>query len=208
VDIGTGSDHSFAIHGDGTVYSWGLNNYGQTGISSKTGESGATVLHPTAIPSLPGNAKVICANGGNFNSIAVTDRGECLVWGRIDNNATGLDKKSLPSKEVIYDDRGNPRILKSATRLSTFEAVYAAFGTEHAIAITKDGQAYSWGFNSFSQTGHPTDDDVEVATMINSKSVRERQLIWAGAGGQYGMLAAEKTLPLTNGVTPSSEGLA
>jgi regulator of chromosome condensation len=200
LDIGSGSDHSFAVHKNGKVYGWGLNNYGQTGIASKAGEREAVVLKPAAIPSLQGIKKMVCIAGGNFNSIAVTDEGGCLVWGRIDNHATGIDVKRLPVESVIHDDRDRPRILQNATRVSTFDAVFATFGTEHAIAITKDGKGYSWGFNSSYQTGHPQDDDIIVATMIDAKSVRDKKLIWAGAGGQYGMLASEHSPRLTNGV--------
>lgn len=204
VDIATGPDHAFAIHKNGTVYSWGLNNYGQTGIPSKAGESEATILKPAAVPSLKGRGKIVRIEGGNFNSIAVTEHGECLVWGRIDNKAIGIDAKDLPEDDVIFDERGKPRILTVATRIPTFEAATAAFGTEHAIAITKDGKAYSWGFNSSYQTGQPTDEDISVATLMDSKSIREKKLIWAGAGGQYGMVASEHAEPAVNGVAESA----
>jgi regulator of chromosome condensation len=204
VDITSGADHSFAIHKNGTVYGWGLNNYGQTGIPTKAGQSEATILKPAAIASLKDRGKIIHVDAGNFNSLAITEQGECLVWGRIDNHAIGSDAKDLPEDDVIFDERGKPRILTVATRVSTWDAATAAFGTEHAIAITKDGKAYSWGFNSSYQTGQPTDDDIKVATLIDSKSVRDKKLIWAGAGGQYGMVAAEHAAPVANGVTGSS----
>ena len=31
--VGTGSYHSFAIHENGDVYSWGLNSFGDTGVA-------------------------------------------------------------------------------------------------------------------------------------------------------------------------------
>lgn len=37
VDIGVGMNHSFVIRQDGKVYSWGVNNSAQTGISSGAG---------------------------------------------------------------------------------------------------------------------------------------------------------------------------
>lgn len=199
VDIATGADHSFAVHKDGTVYGWGLNNYGQTGIPSKAGESEAAILKPAAVSSLKGHS-VTRVDGGNFNSLAVTDKHECLVWGRIDNHAIGIDPQNLPEDNVIFDARGKPRILTNATPIPGLDVAYAALGTEHAIAVTKEGQAYSWGFNSSNQTGQSGDDDIKVATLIDSKSVREKKFIWSGAGGQYGMMAAKHTAPTVNGV--------
>ncbi|PCG98507.1 Regulator of chromosome condensation, RCC1 [Penicillium occitanis (nom. inval.)] len=192
VDISAGADHSFAVHKDGSVYGWGLNNYGQTGIASKAGESEAGVLKPTVIPSLKGQNKITQISAGNFNTLAITDKNECLVWGRIDNHATGIDASTLAEEDVIFDDRGRPRILTNATRIPNLEVAYATYGTEHAIAVTTDGKAYSWGFNSSNQTGQPGDDDVKVATLINSKAVQEKKFVWAGAGGQYGMIATVK----------------
>lgn len=200
VDIASGAYHSFAVHKDGTVYAWGLNNYGQTGIPSHAGESEAAILKPAAVLSLKGHT-VTYVDGGNFNSLAVTDKHECLSWGRIDNHVIGIDEETLPEDRVIVDGRGRPRILTDATPIPGLEVVYAALGTEHAIAVTKEGQAYSWGFNSSNQTGQPGDDDIKVATLIQSKSVQDKKFIWSGAGGQYGMVAAEHTAaPMVNGV--------
>ena len=60
------------------------------------------VLHPTEVPNLANFGKIICIDGGNEHTIAVTDQGECLVWGRIDNSPTGLAVSDLPSTDVIY----------------------------------------------------------------------------------------------------------
>lgn len=191
VDIATGTDHSFAVHKDGSVFAWGLNNYGQTGIPSKAGESEAAILKPVVVPSLKNQAKITHIAAGNFNSLAITENNECLVWGRIDNSATGIDPSALAKDDVIFDDRDRPRILTNATRVPGLEVTYATYGSEHAIAVTKDGKAYSWGFNSSNQTGQPGDDDIKTATVIQSKAIVDKSFIWAGAGGQYGMIASK-----------------
>lgn len=191
VDIATGTDHSFAVHKDGSVFSWGLNNYGQTGISAKAGESEAAILKPAVVSSLKNQAKITHIAAGNFNSLAITENNECLVWGRIDNSCIGIDPSTLAKEDVIFDERDRPRILTSATRVPGLDAVYATFGSEHAIAVSKDGKPYSWGFNSSNQTGQPGDDDVKVATLLQSKAILDKSFIWAGAGGQYSMIAAK-----------------
>jgi regulator of chromosome condensation len=193
VDIATGTDHSFAVHKDGSVFAWGLNNFGQTGIPSKAGESEAGILKPVVVPSLKNHAKITHIAAGNFNSLAITENNECLVWGRIDNSATGIDPSALDKDDIIYDERNRPRILTNATRIPGLDVTYATYGTEHAIAVTKDGKAYSWGFNSSNQTGQPSNDDDEIktATVLQSKAIVDKSFIWAGAGGQYGMIASK-----------------
>jgi regulator of chromosome condensation len=51
-----------------------------------------------------------------------------------------------------------------------------------------EGEAYSWGFSGTYQTGQGTDEDVPVATLMRSKSIRGKVLNGAGAGGQFGVL--------------------
>ncbi|MCJ1282448.1 hypothetical protein MMC26_001771 [Xylographa opegraphella] len=198
VDMGAGAHHSFAIHKNGSVYAWGLNSYGETGIDEHAGESEATILKPTVVESLSGHGKIISISGGNHHTVAVTEEGMCLTWGRIDAFGTGLKIKDLPAEDVILDDNGKARILTVATPIPGLNVAFAAAGSDHSIAITKDGKAYSWGFSADYQTGLGNDDDVECATLIDNTAVRGKHLTWAGAGGQYSVLAGVAA-PMTNG---------
>jgi regulator of chromosome condensation len=65
-----------------------------------------------------------------------------------------------------------------------------AAGSDNSFAIDRDGKVYSWGFSANFQTGLGTDDDVEVATLIENTAVKGKKLIGAGAGGQFGVLWA------------------
>lgn len=187
--IGCGSFHSFAIHQSGKVYSWGLNSYGETGIPQGAGSDEAVVLHPEVVESLNGK-DVIQLCGGSHHSLAVTRGGECLAWGRVDGFQSGLDVAKLPEDAVVKDDRGNSRILSVPTAVPGIRAKFVAAGADHSISIDQDGRAWSWGFSANYQTGQGTDDDIEVATMIDNTAVREKRLNWAGAGGQYSVLTA------------------
>jgi regulator of chromosome condensation len=192
VDIGAGSDHSFAIDKNNNVYSWGLNSFGQTGIADNAGESEAVTAVPTLIKSLTAYGKIIQITGGNHHSIAVTDNGDCLVWGRLDCYATGLKLDSLHSTDVIRDLNNKPRILTVPTPVPGLtQRAFATAGSDHTIAISKDFKAFSWGFNVDRQTGQKTEDDIECATLISHPAINEQKLVWAGAGGQYSVLATK-----------------
>lgn len=188
--ISCGAFHSFAIDKTGTVFAWGLNSFGETGIPEGAGEDGGVVLHPTPIEALRQHGEVVCLDGGAHHSVAVTNAGQCLVWGRIDGYQTGLQIDTIPDTSTIKDNKGNPRILTVPTHVPGFNATWAAAGSDHTIAITKDGKAYSWGFSANYQTGQGAMEDVEVATLIDNTAVREKKLNWAGAGGQYSVLTA------------------
>jgi len=204
VNIGVGSYHSFAIHQNGDVYSWGLNSFGETGIAKDIGEGGESdVHHPTVIDGLRGRGKVTCIEGGAHHTVAVTDQGELLVWGRLDGCQLGLKLSTLPEDHVIRDSHDHPRILTVPTQIPGIDAVYATAGSDHCIAVDKGGKAYAWGFSTTYQTGLGTDDDVEVATQIDNTAVRGKKLVWAGAGGQFSVIAGiagEETTPKVNGI--------
>lgn len=42
-------------------------------------------------------------------------------------------------------------------------------------------------------------DDFEVPTMIDNSAIRDRRIVWAGAGGQFSVVAAAKGDNMPNG---------
>jgi regulator of chromosome condensation len=186
------TNHAFAIDKDEQVWAWGLNNFAQTGISTNVGEHGSTVTGPTKVAAFKGKGVKMLA-GGSHHSLAVTNSGECLVWGRMDGDQMGIDLAQLPitdSTKVVIDERDKPRILLDPTAVPGIVCDYVDAASDTNLAITKDGKAYSWGFNANYQCGQGHTDDVKVATLIDNTAVRDKKLIWAGAGGQYSMFAA------------------
>lgn len=204
VTLGAGAYNSFAVRDNGDVLSWGLNNFGQTGIPKNFDETGASkdadVHHPIVIESLHGRGQVTAIQGGAHHTVAVTDKGELLVWGRLDGNQMGIKVSDLPEDDVVRDLAGRPRLLTVPTQIPNIHAVTAAAGSDHCIAIDKEGKAYSWGFSTTFQTGLGTDEDVEIATVIDNTAVRDKKLVWAGAGGQFSVIAGLANPSLTNGV--------
>ncbi|KAL2005948.1 hypothetical protein VTN00DRAFT_10441 [Thermoascus crustaceus] len=184
VQVGCGAFHSFAIHESGKVYAWGLNSFGETGIREGAGEDEAAILHPTVVEPLSGK-QVTQLCGGAHHSLALTSNGDCLVWGRVDGYQTGLKIDSLPESAVIKDERGRPRILIDPMAVPGIKASVVAAGSDHSLAIDTDGRAWSWGFSATYQTGLGTQDDVEVATIIENTALRGKKLNWAGGGGQF-----------------------
>ena len=198
VDIGTGSNHSFAVHKFGPVYAWGCNNYCQTGIDKKTKDKVfENIVRPTVINSMivKGNGLITSITGGKEHTIAATKHAttgkqQCLSWGRIDTYASGLDLAKLPSGDILTDPRNQPVILQQPTEIPGLEADMVAASSDHTIIINKDGKAYSSGFSGNHQTGQGTDDDIKQVTMIDNTAVREQKLVWAECGAQYSILAA------------------
>jgi regulator of chromosome condensation len=114
--IACGSYHSFALDTKGRVYAWGLNNFAELGVEDGAGDSDAAVLDATLIDSLS-KQKIVDICGGEHHSLACTEDGKLLTWGRIDGNQVGLSKELFNEDNVIYDEHKRPRILKQPTVL-------------------------------------------------------------------------------------------
>ena len=184
--------HSFAIDKSGEVWAWGLNTLGQTAILENAGEDGATIPKPQRVEALRGKS-VNQITGGDKHSVATTYSGSVLAWGRCDGSQIGIDRDDIPEENFFKKKDGttDKRFVAVPTPLPEPENVaLIAANSDHSLAVTQDGKAYSWGFSENYQTGQGQTDDVVEATLIDNTAIRNEKIIWAGAGGQYSMLAS------------------
>lgn len=191
VDIATGDYFSLAVEKDGTVYAWGHNGYGQTGIPLDQNQDDIISV-PTKVENLEGR-NIQQLAGGNHHTIALTKDGDVLVWGRLDNAQGGMKPEDMLEASIIRHAITN-RVLvaKEPLTVPNLKAKFVASGTDTCFAITDDGKAYSWGFSTNYQTGLGTDNEVVEATLVDNSAVKEKKLCFAGVGGQFGVLACEK----------------
>ncbi len=186
VKIGSGDYHSFAIDNKDDLYSWGLNSFGQTGIP-KVGKDEDIVGAPTLVKNLKG-MKLKQVTGGSHHTIACTVDGQVLKWGRVESSEAGFDVSNLPDDEVYKED-GRARYLKKPKAVPGIEAAFVATANDTCLVVSPNGTAYSWGFSEGYQTGLGVGGDVKLATQIDNTAARAENLIWAGVGGQFGILA-------------------
>lgn len=206
--ISAGSDHSFAVDNKNNVWAWGLNNFGQCGISDNAGADDAVVAKPEIVASLS-DYTMTGLKGGNHHSVGVTADGECLAWGRLDGSQTGINIPDIANTDLIKDAKGRARILKNPMQVPGIMAKHVTADSDHSIAITTSGQAYSWGLSTSYQTGLGVENDVKVATLIDNTALRGKQLNWAGAGGQYSIFTGvHGQQQQTNGVSKATETTA
>lgn len=130
--IAAGMFHSFAIGRDGKVYAWGLNNYGQTGIGKGAGDDKAVVEEPTEVTGLQ-DYDIRCIQGGQQHSIACTESGAVLVWGRCQDGQIGVELSTLPKEDVVFNDAEKPVIVKKPTLVPG-----TSYGHLSGIPLTQD----------------------------------------------------------------------
>lgn len=194
VSIKSGHYHSFAIDNKGQVWAWGLNNFAETGISEGAGEDNASIDKPTIVKALS-DFDLVDLSGGGHHSLACTEDGKLLAWGRIDAGQCGIDAEKVPKEHLTFDEKDIPRILAKPTAVPNVSgAVACSAASDTSFAITSEGKAYSFGFSANFQTGQGTDDDVTEATLIDNTAVKGKKLTFCGVGGQFAVLAAPAEL--------------
>ncbi|KAF4468644.1 Regulator of chromosome condensation beta-lactamase-inhibitor II [Fusarium albosuccineum] len=190
--IASGEYHSFAIDRKDNVWAWGLNSFGEAGYAKGAGGDSAVLPYPMKIPGLSGQGVMVIA-GGAHHSAAVAANGKCLVWGRLDGGQLGINftPEQLEDEDLIrYDERNKPRICLCPTMVPNIgEVVYVACGTDHTIFVTIEGTAYATGFGSSGQLGLGSYRDIEVARKIKDEHLKHSIITWAGAGGQFSIVA-------------------
>ncbi|KAH8903606.1 RCC1/BLIP-II [Coniochaeta sp. PMI_546] len=193
VKITCGSYHSFVLDGQGRVFGWGLNQYGQAGhrIDPEDEES-KMQLKPRLVEALAGY-KIRDIAGGEHHSVACTEDGKLLTFGRIDGHLLGLDEDVYNDDNTVYEEKNGQRLPHSLFKPVPIEDVppvaSVAVGVDNSFAVTTEGQVYSWGFSVGYQTGQGQTDDVEEPTLIDNTAIRGKKIVFAGSGGPYSVLA-------------------
>ena len=157
-----GERHSLLVDGDGYVWAWGTNTYGQLGDDTTEGRS-----YPIRVPNL---TNVIDVAAGYDHSVAITDAGDVYCWG---NNTDG--------------QLGNGAAQVSKVPVKIMEAADAAHvyaGNASTYLLTDSGNLYAWGDNQYGQLGVGSTADKNVPTLVSGISL---QALAAGDGFALGL---------------------
>jgi len=103
----------------------------------------------------------------------------------------GVKYDDIDQDALYRDQTGTPRYLKKPAVIPQIAAESVSCGPDHCLLLTKNHEAYSWGFNENYQTGQGQSEKVMVATRIENTAVKGKKLVFVGAGGQFGVIAGE-----------------
>eukprot|EP01103_Thecamoeba_quadrilineata_P010720 TRINITY_DN2394_c0_g1_i1.p1 TRINITY_DN2394_c0_g1~~TRINITY_DN2394_c0_g1_i1.p1 ORF type:complete len:508 (-),score=70.63 TRINITY_DN2394_c0_g1_i1:164-1687(-) len=138
--ISAGWGHSLAITQTGECYAWGVNDFGQLGLSN---------TKPAFVPQRLKVFKkkvVTMVSAGSKHSLAVTQDGKCYAWGKNKRGELGLATYQLsvltPNHIVFFNSGQSPS-----------RVVCISAGGFHSMAVTQAGECYTWGSNRYGQLG-------------------------------------------------------
>jgi alpha-tubulin suppressor-like RCC1 family protein len=131
IQLAAGDNHSLALRSDGTVLSWGRNDYGELGNGTTTSRS-----TPGPVPGLTGIIQVAAAGDVSY---ALRSDGTLYAWG---GGILGIGSNRVNSAPVTVP-------LAGVTQVATGSAdTLAIAGPSHTV--------YAWGYNFGGEIGNGT----------------------------------------------------
>ena len=168
IAIAGGGAHNLAVKADGTVWTWGFNQYGQLGNGTN-----ADSYAPVQVPGL---VNAIAAAGGEHYSLALKSDGTVWAWGHNHEGELGNGTNTDSNLPVWV------------TGLNGVVAIAPTSGAKHSLALKSDGTVWAWGYNASGQLGNGGNTDSNVAIQV--PGVRGAIAIAAGGAHSVAILAA------------------
>lgn len=144
--VSSGQQFTVAIKGDGTLWSWGANAYGQLGYPTTS-----NINTPTQVGTAANWKSISC---GVAHTLAIKTDGTLWAWG---NNFYGY----LGDGTTVA--KNTPVQIGTATN---WEKVTA--GNTHSFGIKTDGTLWAWGYNTYGQLGNGNTSNRSVPTQIGT----------------------------------------
>ena len=196
VQVSVNLSFIMALGTDGSVYTWGYNEYGQLGNGRSTGEGSTTyAADPARVPD-PKDAskafKAVQISAGGFHALAISQDGTAWAWGYNGWGQLG---------DGTTTNQPRPKQVPSPTNSSQpFQITQISAGSYHALAIDRSGAAWAWGYNYDGLLGDNTGRDQYAPTRVSPPAGQDS----AGSG----FAATRISAGLYNSIAISQDGNA
>jgi alpha-tubulin suppressor-like RCC1 family protein len=154
VSVSCGRAHSVAVTDKGRVYAWGCGEDGQLGLGE---EARGDYLSPMRVGAL-GGVRVMSAACGARHTLVLTDAGQVLSFGRGGHGRLG------------HGGEAGSALPRHVEALRRHDVCAVAAGAAHSVALTYDGEVFTWGHGAHGQLGHDAEDDELVPRFVASLS--------------------------------------
>lgn len=200
IGSGAGGNSSFVWKQDGTIWSWGRNDYSQLGDTTTIQRNAAVKLEGIQLDSINNitfsvlktpNMPAI-ASGADF-SLGLRSDGVILSWGAGNNGRLGNGATT-----TVIDPK--------ATLVTN--AINLAAGWYHGLAVRNDRTVVAWGYNNYYQLGNASGDsstpvvvsgigsvDMVAAAESASLALKSDGTVWGWGRHDLGQLGNGSTTP-------------
>ncbi len=182
--VSAGRYHTVGIARDGSLWSWGANDYGQLGDGTTTNKS-----KPVRVQKTGTTWKAVSAGG--YHTVGIDSDGILWSWGANDNGQLGDGSKENKSTPVRVRKTEGGTLVDNTTKWEVVVAGYA-----YTVGIDSDGILWSWGANDNGQLGDGSKEN--KSTPVRVQKTEEGTLVnnttkWkaVSAGGYHTVGLAE-----------------
>jgi trimeric autotransporter adhesin len=186
-DVAVGDRYTLAVKADGTLWSWGKNQYGTLGDGTTNNKFSITQI------GTDNNWKSV--SGSIYVSFAIKTDGTLWNWGTylFGNGGSGINNYSnIPIQVGLDQDWQTIRV-----------------GVGHALGLKTNGSLWSWGYNAYGQLGNGTGGGgvfypVQIGNSTNwqfidsegssSFAIKDDGTLWAWGRNDNGKLGVGDTI--------------
>jgi len=191
VQLGASGVYSAALTGEGSVLTWGSGKQGQLGRPDLV----TTPATAGIVQDLPPCQDIACGWG---HVVCLTTQGSVMSygfgeWGQL---GTGSMEKRLSPTRLGEEAFGGRRVVSVST------------GLDHSLAITEDGEVWSWGYGGNGQLGHGDTDNQPYPKRVMG-SLAGRDVVHVTGGWSHSAaVTRDGTLHVWGGDSDGQLGLA
>ncbi len=187
---------TYAILSDGSLYTWGDNNYGQLGLGDNaniyyTASNNQKINIPDKLNELIGlkDVKYDASKSttiSKFSLYAITENGELYAWGDNSDGQLGIGNTDNQTKPVKVTG-----ITGKIKQIITFKHYGEAFFDYFSVyALTEDGSLYAWGNNSNGPLGLGNTDNQTKPVKVTAITGKIKELIVPESSSPYSIIIA------------------
>eukprot|EP00941_MAST-03F_sp_MAST-3F-sp1_P001298 g1298.t1 len=180
VAISCGSSHSAAILEDGSLWTWGKNDYNQLGHGPNSEKS---MPIPTKVEALSG-VPIKSISCGFYHTAAVDNEGRVWTWGYGGSMMFGqgglghgdMQQCDVPTLVEVLEEDG-------------VDIVSVACGESHTLALSSTGEVWSWGKGEYGRLGIGGSSDSSLPELVDLLNEMENPKATAIAAGHSSSFA-------------------
>jgi len=173
--VTAGQSFSLALSLDQKIFAWGYNGGGMLGNNSNVNSSlPVAVVMNGALAGYP----IVSLGAGAGHCVALSADGQVFTWGvnsygQLGNNST--------------TNSFTPTAVTSGALAGKFVTSIACAGN-HCLALTTDGQIFSWGWNQYGQLGNNSTSNSWVPIAVDMNGVLHgKTIVQVVAGDKFSL---------------------
>lgn len=142
--VACGTSHTVVVTSDKKVFTWG-------------GDSGEAALRQI---NFPNGVSIKSVAAGNAFTLAISSDGQVYSWG------TGLDGRLGIGNTRNF--RNPQKVPIPSNESEPVKVVHVAAGKAHGLALTANGQVFSWGCGTKGQLGHGNEEAALTPLLVST----------------------------------------